>query len=210
MRVDAMPALLGAALALAVFALMAMPPQLAQRLDHLPAAIQDVLRAHDAAWAALTSSQQDGVRRQMAAWDSLPEPVRRDRREHWQAWRALPADQRLQVQAAAVAFASLPPQRQLAWRAAFAQADAGERHGWLLGPALGADFVALQPLLMQVPAELREPLLRTLRDMTPAERADLAVLAQRTPPQKREALQRALVTTSAVNRAAWLQSRLAQ
>ncbi len=210
MRVDVRPALLGVALAMAVFALAAMPPQLAQRLDHLPAAMQDMLRAHDASWAALTASQQGDVRRQMAVWDALPEPVRRDRREHWQAWRALPADQRLQVQAAAVAFAALPLQRQLAWRAAFAQADAGERHGWLLGPALGADFVALQPLLMQVPAELRDPLLRTLRDMTPSERADLAVLAQRTPPQKREELQRALVSTSAVNRAGWLQSRLAQ
>ena len=210
MRVDVMPALLGAALAMAVFALAAMPPQLAQRMDHLPAAIQDMLRAHDTTWAAMTPSQQHDVRRQIAAWDALPEAVRRDRREHWQAWRALPADQRLQVQAAAVAFAALPPQQQLAWRAAFAQADAGERHGWLLGPALGSDFVALQPLLMQVPAGLRDPLLRTLRDMTPAERADLAVLAQRTPPQKREELQRALVTTSAANRAGWLQTRLAQ
>lgn len=210
MRVDVTPVLLGAAMALAVFALAAMPPQLAQRMDHLPAGIQDMLRAHDTTWAALTPSQQDDVRRQMAAWDALPEAVRRDRREHWQAWRALPADQRLQVQAAAVAFAALPPQQQLPWRAAFAQADAGERHGWLLGPALGADFVALQPLLMQVPAGLRDPLLRTLRDMTPAERADLAVLAQRTPPQRREQLQRELVTTSAANRAGWLQSRLAQ
>ncbi len=210
MRVELMRALLGLALALAVFVLAAMPPELAQRLDHLPAAIQDMLRTHDTAWVALTPSQQDIVRRRMAAWDALPEPVRRDRREHWQAWRALPADQRLQVQAAAVAFAGLPPQRQLASRAAFAQADTGERHGWLLGPALGADFVALQPLLLQVPSELRDPLLHTLRDMTPAERADLAVLAQRTPPQKREELQRELVTTSAVNRASWLQSRLAQ
>ena len=210
MRVDVMPALLGASLTLAVFALAAMPPQLAQRMDHLSAATQDMLRAHDTAWVALTPSQQDIVRRRMAAWDALPEAVRRDRREHWQAWRALPADQRLQVQAAAIALAALPPQQQLAWHAAFAQADAGERHGWLLGPALGADFVALQPLLMQVPADLRGPLLRTLRDMTPAERADLAVLAQRTPPQKREALQRALVATSATNRAGWLQSRLAQ
>ncbi len=210
MRVEMMPALLGVALALAAFALTAMPPELAQRLDHLPAAIQDMLRSHDTAWTALTPAQQDDVRRRMAAWDALPEPVRRDRREHWQAWRALPADQRLQVQAAAIAFAGLPPQRQLAWRAAFAQADAGERHGWLLGPALGAEFVALQPLLMQVPAELRDPLLHTLRDMTPAERADLAVLAQRTPPQQRERLQRELVSTSAANRAGWLQSRLAQ
>ncbi len=210
MRIEVMPALFGVALALAAFALAAMPPELAQRLDHLPAATQDMLRAHDTAWLALTPAQQDDVRRRMAAWDALPEAVRRDRREHWQAWRALPADQHLQVQAAAVAFAALPQQQQLAWRAAFAHADAGERHGWLLGPALGADFVALQPLLMQVPAGLRDALLRTLRDMTPAQRADLAVLAQRTPPQRREELQRALVTTSAANRAGWLQSRLAQ
>lgn len=210
MRVEGTPALLGVALALVVSALAAMPPQLEQRLTHLPAAIQDELRTHDAAWTAMTPSQQDDLQRRMAMWDALPEPVRRDRRERWQAWRVLPPDQRLQVQAAAIAFAALPPERQHALRLAFAQRDADERHGWLLGPALGADFTALQPLLLQVPLTQRESLLATLRDMTPTQRADLAVLAQRTPPRQRDALRLALISTSAANRAGWLQARLQQ
>lgn len=188
----------------------ALPPQLQQRLPGLPAALQQELRSRDAAWTAMTPAQRQALRRRTADWDALPETVRRGRREHWQAWRALPVDQRLQVQAAVLAFAALPASRQQALRARFAQRDAGERHGWLLGPALGADFVQLQPLLLQVPAAQREPLLAVLRAMTPAQRLDLAVLAQRTAPQQRDELRRALLSTSAANRAAWLQLRLEQ
>jgi hypothetical protein len=46
--------------------------------------------------------------------------------------------------------------------------------------------------------------------MTPAERNDLAVLAQRVPPQQRDALRRGLLATNAGNRTAWLQLRLEQ
>ncbi len=211
MRVEVMAAaLLGVALALVVSALAAMPPQLESRLTHLPAALQHELRMHDATWTAMAPPQQDDMRQRMATWDTLPESVRRDRRERWQAWRVLPPDQRLQVQAAAIAFAALPPERQHALRLAFAQRDADERHGWLLGPALGADLTALQPLLLQVPLSQRESLLATLRDMTPTERAGLAVLAQRTPPPQRDALRLALISTSAANRAGWLLARLQQ
>lgn len=188
----------------------ALPLQLQERLAHLPAALQQELRARDAVWTAMTPLQQQALRQRITQWDALPEAVRRDRREHWQAWRALPVDQRLQVQAAALAFVALAPEQQQALRAQFAQRDGGERHDWLLGPALGADLAALQPLVLQVPIAQREPLLVVLRTMTPAERLDLAVLAQRTAPQQRDALRRDLMSTSAANRAAWLQSRLAQ
>lgn len=196
-------------LALAASA-VALPPQLAERLTHLPAALQQELRTRDATWTTMTPALRQALRQHIADWDALPEPIRRDRRERWQAWRALPVAQRLQVQAAALAFAALAPDQQLALRAQFAQHDASERHGWLLGPALGADFASLQPLLLQVPLAQREPLLATLRAMTTAERLDLAMLAQRTPPQQRDALRRELLSTSAANRAAWLQSRVAQ
>lgn len=196
-------------LALAASA-VALPPQLAERLTHLPAALQQELRARDATWTTMTPAQQQALRQQIADWDALPEPIRRDRRERWQAWRALPPDQRLQVQAAVLAFAALAPDQRLALRAQFAQRDASQRHGWLLGPVLGADFASLQPLLLQVPLAQREPLLATLRAMTAAERLDLAMLAQRTAPQQRNALRRDLLSTSAANRAAWLQSRVAQ
>jgi hypothetical protein len=148
------------------------------------------------------------MRQRLAQWDALAPKTRRARREHWLAWRALPADQRLQVQAAALAYTALPSEQQQALRAEFDQRDAAERHGWLLGPALGADFPALQPLLLQVPSPQRVPLLAALRAMAPAERIDLAMLAQRTAPQQRDALRRELMSTSAANRSAWLQDRL--
>jgi hypothetical protein len=191
-------------------AIGAMPVQIQSRWAHLPAAVQRELRAHDAYWRALTVEQQHAMQERLAQWDALAQATRRTRREHWQAWRALPADQRLQVQAAALAYAALPPDQQQALRAEFAQRDAAERHGWLLGPALGQDFPALQPLLLQVPPRQRTPLLAVLRAMTPAERVDLAMLAQRTAPQQREGLRRALLSTSAANRPAWLQAQLDQ
>lgn len=200
------------ALVAAMFAagLAAMPVQLQSRWTHLPAALQRELRAHDALWRSLPAARQHAFRQRLAQWDALPQATRRERREHWQAWRALPAGQRLQVQAAAWAYATLPPEEQLALRAEFAQRDAAERHGWLLGPALGADFRALQPLLLQVPPLQRAPLLAALRTMTPAERVGLAMLAQRTAPQQRDALRRDLISTAAANRSAWLQARLDQ
>lgn len=188
----------------------ALPSQLQERLAQLPATLQQQLRSRDATWAAMTPAQQQALRQQIRDWDALPEAVRRDRREHWQAWRALPVDQRLQVQAAALTFAALVPQQQQALRTQYAQLDVNERHGWLLGPALGADFASLQPLLQQVPLVQREPLLVVLQAMSSAERRDLAMLVQRTAPQQRDGLRRDLISTSAANRATWLQSRLAQ
>lgn len=209
-RVDraAVCAGVGCVLLMGVFRTSALPMQLQTRFSHLPAALQHELQARDDMWAGLAPARQQALRQRFKAWDALAGPVRRERRERWQAWRALPTEQRLQVQAAAMAFGCLPAEQQRALRTQFAALDQSERRGWLLGPALGADFVALQPLLLQVPAAQREPLLAALRVMTPAERIDLATLAQRTPPQQRDALRRALLSTSQANRAVWLQSQL--
>jgi hypothetical protein len=54
----------------------------------------------------------------------------------------------------------------------------------------------------------RESLLAVLHAMTSTERAELGRLAQRTSPQQRDALRRALLSTSAINRDAWLQNEL--
>ena len=105
-------------------------------------------------------------------------------------------------------FDTLPTADRAALRERFAELTATEQRGWLLGPRLGADYAALSPLLMQVPPEQRAPLLAVLRVMSPAERADLAVLAYRTPAQERDALRRALLETTDANRAAWLRLRL--
>jgi hypothetical protein len=187
---------------------IALPAQLQAALPQLPPSLQRQLQARDAAWTALSADARAALHQRIEAWDALPASQRRAQREHWQAWQALPADQKLAVRAAALAFAALPADRQQALRAQYAQRDATQRHGWLLGPALGAAFEGLQPLLLQVPPAQRAPLLGALYAMTPAERADLVVLAQRTPPQQRDALRRGLLSTSEANRGAWLQAQL--
>ncbi|MFC0676591.1 DUF3106 domain-containing protein [Lysobacter korlensis] len=143
-----------------------------------------------------------------AAWDALPAAERGERRERYLAWRALPTAERTRILHARDAFATLDPARREVLRAQFAALDGSERRGWRLGPSLGADYPALQPLLAQVPSDQHEPLLRVLRAMEPRQRIDLAALAQRTPPNEREALRRELLSTSAANREAWLQDRL--
>jgi hypothetical protein len=188
----------------------ALPPELRDRLTQLPAAVQHTLLARDAKWQAMTPVQRQALQQRLAAWHALPPAQRRERREAWQAWQALPAADRLQVRAAAIAFAARPVPEQQALRAEFAQLDASERRGWRLGPGLGSAFATLQPLLLQVPDAERLPLLAALRTLTPAQRADLGVLAQRTPPLQRDALRRALLSTAQVNRGGWLQSELAR
>lgn len=200
--------LLGAPLA--VRGAMALPDLLQSRLPQLPATLQAQLRARDTLWQGLDADARQQLRQRIAAWDALPTPQRRARRERWQAWQALPPDQRLAVEAAALAFAALPPDQQQALHTQFAQRDETDRRGWLLGPALGSDYDALQPLLLTVPPQERLPLLEALRALTPTERADLAMLAHRTPPQQRDALRRGLLSTASANRDAWLQAQLAR
>ena len=73
---------------------------------------------------------------------------------------------------------------------------------------MGAHWLQLQPLLMQVPAGERAELLAVLQSMQESQLRDLAILAHRTPPQERAALRRALLETTPDNRGAWLQLRL--
>ena len=108
------------------------------------------------------------------------------------------------------AFAQRTPEEQAALRAQFDALEPLDQRGWLLGPAIGVDYPKLQPLLAQLPEAQHAPMLRALRRMTNAERADLSVLAQRVPPQDRADLVRALLSTADDRRGAWLQMRLAQ
>lgn len=188
----------------------ALPPALERLLPTLPPAQRAAIQARAATWHAMTPAQQQAWQRRRARWQSLPMAVQRQRREQWQAWQAWPADQRARVRAAAIAFAALPPEQQRRLRQRFAALDRSERRGWLLGPELGADYGRLQPLLAQVPQAQREPLLAQLRTMSGAEREALAVLAQRTAPQQRDALRRGLLATPADRRTDWLRSQLEQ
>ncbi|MDQ3270237.1 MAG: DUF3106 domain-containing protein, partial [Pseudomonadota bacterium] len=129
-------------------------------------------------------------------------------RERYAIWQALPAHERAAVRAAASRFAGLPREQRQAIRARFDELDRSVQRGWLLGPALGHDYPALQPLLAQVPQEQHGGLLQVLRAMTPVQRADVAVLVARTPPQERAVLRLELLSTPASNRERWLWSRL--
>ncbi|MGN6113707.1 MAG: DUF3106 domain-containing protein, partial [Luteimonas sp.] len=83
-----------------------------------------------------------------------------------------------------------------ALRDAFSAQPGDLQRGWLLGPSLGAAWPRLEPLLQQVPARERDPLLARLRGMDGAGLDALAMLAQRTPPQEREALRQRLLSGS--------------
>ena len=189
---------------------MALPPTLERLLPTLSPAQREAVIARDAAWRALRPAQQQALQQRMARWHGLPRAVQAERREQWQAWRALPREQQARLRSAATAFAALPEGERRLWHERYIALDRSEQRGWMLGPTLGADYMRLQPLLAQVPAAQREPLLALLRTMTPAERSDLAVLAQRVAPQQRDVLRRGLLATNAGNRAAWLQLRLEQ
>jgi hypothetical protein len=189
---------------------MALPPALERLLPTLPLAQREEILARDASWRALTPTRQQALQQRMARWHALPAAVQAERREQWQAWRALPREQQARLRSAATAFAALSESERRSLHERFAALDRSEQRGWMLGPTLGADYMHLQPLLAQVPAAQREPLLALLRTMMPAERSDLAVLAQRVAPQQRDALRRDLLATNPGNRTAWLQLRLEQ
>jgi hypothetical protein len=185
-----------------------LPEALRETAMVLPAAHRSRLYQRAAALDAMGAAGRVQLQQRLDEWNALPEAQRRERRERWQAWQALPADERARLRAAAGAFAALPVQDQVDLRARFAQLDESRRHGWLLGPQLGADWERLQPLLMQVPAGQREPLLAALRGMSAQQRADLGVLAQRIPPQDRDRLRRELLAQRPADRGRWLVEQL--
>ncbi|UWX04722.1 hypothetical protein H1235_01705 [Pseudoxanthomonas sp. NC8] len=127
-----------------------------------------------------------------------------------EAWQQLDAIEQAQVRAAATALQSQDPGMRASLRARFAALDAMERAGWQLGPSLGADYVALQPLLGFVGEDERGPLLALLRELTPPQRARLGELSARTPPAGREQLRRELLAVPPAGRGAWLEQRARQ
>jgi len=166
------------------------------------------LQERAARWSGWSAAERRAFAARASAWDALSPAERGRRRERFRAWQALSAAEQARVRAAARQFATLAPDRRQALRAQFDALDRSERRGWLLGPDVGADYPALQPLLAQVPVTEHAGLLRVLRAMDSRQRRDLAVLVQRTPPQERPRLRRELVSTAAANREKWLWDRL--
>lgn len=158
---------------------------------------------------ALDPAARERLAARAGRWDARPVAERGALRERWQAWTALPAAERALLRETAASHAARTPDEQAALRARFDALDASERRGWLLGPDLGADYPRLHPLLAQVPAEAREPLLDALRGLDAQARDDLAVLAARVPPQDRAGLRVELLATPAEQRSRWLRRRAA-
>ena len=197
--------LLAAAVAAATPAVLA---DFAAVLPQLQAPLRAELHRRAAQWQGWTATQREAFNARVVAWDALPLSIRAQRRAEHAAWQGLPPTERVRVRAAAEQFAALPIDQQQVLRTRFDALDGSERRGWLLGPVLGADYPALQPLLAQLPAAQHERMRQLLRGLTVPQRADLAVLVQRTPPQDRAALRRELLSTSASQREAWLWERL--
>lgn len=198
-------------IALLLMALLWMSPQLPAAAGPETLAEAQTLRDQRAArLQAMSSEQRVQFGQRLAEWKALPLAEREDRRARYQAWLQLEEAERARLRTVAAEITTFPPQRQQALRAQFDALDASQRRGWRLGPTLGADYEKLQPLLAYVPPEQRLPLLASLRAMTAEQRAGLAVLAQRTPPQEREALRAELLAQPRAQLEAWLQRKLAR
>ncbi|KRG69360.1 DUF3106 domain-containing protein [Pseudoxanthomonas dokdonensis] len=151
-----------------------------------------------------------GVAQSDGAWSALPLAEREDLRARYRAWQQLSASERSQLAEAANEVAALPTEEQMALRTQFQMQDQMHKRGWRLGPTLGADYPRLHALFGYVPAAQREACLTLLRQLGPEARDDLAVLAQRIPPQQRDAFRTELLQVAPANRAAWLQQRRQQ
>ena len=191
-------------------AMQLLPVASGQSPAGMPAPSRIAQEANAARLRAMTAEQRTLFEQRVAEWDALPRTQREDRRARYQAWRELDEGERTALRAVAAQVAAYPPERQQALQAQFAALDESARHGWRLGPVLGADYGKLHSLIAFVPADQRLPLLGVLRAMDAQQRAELAVLAQRTPPQERQALRAELLALPSTQRGAWLRRRLDQ
>ncbi len=181
---------------------------LAELLPRMQPAMRAELQLRAAQWAGWSGTQRESFQQRLHAWDELTRAERGATREGYLAWKMLPASERALVADAARVFESLPSSQQHELREAFDALDGSERRGWLLGPALGGDYPALQPLLAQLPGEEHAPLLKVLRAMTPSQRSDLAVLVQRSAPQDRAQMRTELAALEPGAISDWLWDRL--
>lgn len=141
------------------------------------------------------------------AWPQLAPEQQRERRSHYASWRALSEAERQRVREAAARFAALPPAQQQDLRSQFQAQDQAFRDGWRLGPLLGEHFGRLQGLFGFLPPEQRAPALAVLRQLSREQVAQLALVAQRTPPQQRDSVRAAFLAVAPGERDRWLQEQ---
>lgn len=145
-----------------------------------------------------------------STFDHLDAQQQRQRRADYATWRALPEGERERVRQAAARFNALPADQQQRLRQQFQAQDQAFREGWRLGPQLGLEFPKLHGLFGFVPPEQREAALAVLRQLSPAQLAQLTLVAQRTPPQERDAVRSAFLAVPAAERDSWLKRQAGQ
>lgn len=168
------------------------------------------LRENAAHWAGLDAPARTALRERLRDWDALAPTEKARRRGPFAAWLALSGAERGQLRGVAGRFAALPPAGQQALREAFEALPSDQRQDWWLGPDVGAGFAELRPLFAFVPEGERAALRDLLRELTPATRADLAILARRLPASEREALRRDLVDAAPADRETLVRERLSR
>lgn len=177
--------------------------------DTLPEADRERLTARAARLDAMSPAERAALTARATAWHAAPAAARAQQRLAFDAVEAMPHAERMRLQQAAEHFATLPEDERKALRLQFEQLDLGLQRGWRLGPALGAEWPGLHALFAAMPVEQHAPAMLALRTASPQARADLVVLAQRTPPHEREALRSAWLAVPADARDAWLRARVA-
>ena len=145
-----------------------------------------------------------------AAFAQLDAQQQRQRRADYAAWRALPEGERERIRQAAARFNALPADQQQRLRQQFQAQDQAFREGWRLGPQLGLEFPKLHGLFGFVPPAQREAALAVLRQLSPAQLAQLTLVAQRTPPQERDSVRSAFLAVPAAERDSWLKRQAGQ
>lgn len=145
-----------------------------------------------------------------SAFAQLDAQQQRQRRADYAAWRALPEGERERIRQAAARFNALPADQQQRLRQQFQAQDQAFREGWRLGPQLGLEFPKLHGLFGFVPPEQRDTALAVLRQLSPAQLAQLTLVAQRTPPQERDAVRNAFLAVPAAERDTWLKRQAGQ
>ncbi|WP_208002256.1 DUF3106 domain-containing protein [Luteimonas yindakuii] len=193
-------------LAMALLALpaQALPPQLLRQLEALPPAERARVQQQARQWQQMPADRQQALRQRAVEWDALAPAVKQARRAAWETWQALPDADKARLRATAAVYARMSETQRHALTERYAELDAFERDGWRLGPVLGADWPQLHGLFALVPDDQRLALLAMLRTLDESARADLAMIAQRTPPEERDALRRRLLSMPAPARADWL------
>lgn len=150
-----------------------------------------------------------GLARHQADWQTLSSQQRREQLARYQAWRALPDNERARLRRAEAEVAALPEDQRKALRARFDAMSRMQREGWRLGPKIGAHYALLHGLIGFVEPAQRDPLLTLLHQLSDSQLEQLAVIAQRTPPQDRAHLIDQLIGMSDQQRSNWFKARSA-